>query len=662
MLRGFFQSIRDQLQSAFRFGPLELVLCLAVTITFSMSMSADDVETWELWRKFAFGVAVALPLVFSASYLRLDGRIRAPIRWGLSSAAVVFGAIAGATLMGEDGVAAWRIVCVVGASLAIMMIAPGLAGVDRDAQHRYATHHIGNSSLMLLNCLLLFGGLAGALAAIDQLFGVNVHERVYGHLAGMTFFALFPALIVGGMDRLSVASRTATQELSFAAIQAARFVLAPLLMIYLLILYVYLATVVGSSEWPRNLISPLALAAAGIGVSGQILLGGVIKNEKYRGVSLIFRGFSFAIVIPLLMSLTAIVMRIKQYGFTPSRYAILLLVVAFLLIAAIGVYRTLRREAPPLFAVGFVAAVLALGTTIGPMSVDRVVARSQAARVIEDATYLELYVNGAFLPAEAMDARIDVLADMRVAEIEARREDAGEDSPIDARAESLRSAYRAAYYFAGDRMTHRALGVDVEQAQLLRDALGGWNYWNSPDANDTMWAEAEGGSGVLRSVPMGDVHLLSVYRRYRGIPMDGADNSGIVAMATDDGKTLVISSDGATLATFELAPVLSAMYAEARTNENGRFDAPVHVLRHDGLEVRFRSLVIEVAFEKHEGAPMTDEQRAARVPKEFALQNAEVAVILTGSTPDVAEHDATQTENVDEQGDSANEAAPSVDE
>lgn len=656
MLRGFFQSIREQLRSAFRFGPLELVLCLAVTVSFSVNVSVDSPNLWEQWSKFAFGVAFALPLVFSASYLRLDGRIGVSIRWALSVLAVLFGAIFGATLTGDEGVMTWRIVCVIGSSLAIMMIAPGLAGVDRGAQHRYATHHLGHSALMLLNCLLLFGGLAAALAAIDQLFGIDIHERVYGHLAGATFFALFPALIVGGMDRLSAASRTDSGDLSFAAIQAARFVLAPLLLIYLLILYVYLATVVGSSEWPRNLISPLALAAAGIGVSGQILLGGVIMQEKYRGVSLIFRGFSFAILIPLLMSMTAIVMRIKQYGFTPSRYAVILLVIAFLIIAVVGVVRTLRKEAPPLFAVGFTAALLALFATIGPMSVDRVVTRSQAARVVDDAEFLELYANGAFLPADAMDARIDVLAEQRIAEIEARRDDAAAATPIDARAESLRSAYRTAYYFAGAQRIHRALGVDEQQAALLRDVLGGWGYWESPDTNESRWVEADGGAEVLRGVPASDVHLLSVYRRTRGFPMDASETAGVSAFVTEDGKTLVVSSSGTTMATFELTPLLSAMYADGRANDAWRYDAAKRVLRQDAIEVRFRSLMLEVTFEKQDGVPMTDEERAARIPKDYALQNAEVAVILTGTT-----RGASQPDEADEHVDNANEEAPSVD-
>lgn len=631
MLRNFFQAIREQLQSAFRYGPLEIALCFAVTLYFSYAVSVSNVyndgirsaDPWEGWAKFAIGVAIALPLVFSASYLRIDGRITPVVRWALSGVAVVGGLAIGQFLGQDTGFDFWRMVSLIGASTAVMMIAPGLARVDRSAQHRYATQHIGRAFLMLVYCMLLYGGLAGAIAAVQVLFSLPLSSEVFSHLAGLTFFALYPALIVGGMERLAAESHI-EDEPPFAAIQAARFLLAPLLLIYLLILYVYLLRVLLSGEWPHNMISPLALAAAGIGVTGQILVGSVITQEQYRGVSLIFRGFSFAIVVPLLMSLTAVVMRLNQYGFTPARYAIVLLFVAFLIVAVVGIVRAIRNEAPPLFTVGATAAAIMLLSCVGPLSVKNVVDTSQARQARVNAAELGLYVDGKFLDAEAMTARVEELQRELESQRAARDEDDYEELALEITAGHLHSALSTAADFSGDRGIRRKLSIDATQTQAMTHLFGAWDRWSVGRSTESYWRHLEGDSNTLIGMPAGDIHIVSVYRvdAFERSALENSEN--VQAIAVDGGSKLLVARGTTVLASFELRDVLATMLDQSGESDMGVFEPTVGVLRADGIEVRIRSLMFDVSYEVS-----PDEPDKEGTPVDYSLNNAEIVVVLS---------------------------------
>lgn len=366
--------------AALRSAPVEVALGVMLAVCLSVEVRSKGFTEGELARVIA-SAALAFPLVLSLSVLAARGVIGPNVRW-LGTAAVL-AACAALGLFGlheQREAEWWRWAMLAAAAVFVLAMTPVLPRGDRDRRRtwafgwRAAVRAVGIG----LYSVALYGILAGAVAAVISLFELPKPDHLYTDLAGAVFFAFAPWIFVGGIHRLSAPAAEGVPE---AVSRLGRWLYAPVLVIYLLVLYAYAVKVVATGDLPRNLVSPLVIAAGMIGLLGAVFLEPVHEDDEHRGLSLLVRAVP-ALLLPLVpLAVWALTMRLDEYGWTEFRYLRLGAVAAIGVLGVLGTIRLLRRR-PPLFST--VPAVFAAGlvlAAVGPWSAPAVSRRDQTARL-----------------------------------------------------------------------------------------------------------------------------------------------------------------------------------------------------------------------------------------------------------------------------------------
>lgn len=171
---------------------------------------------------------------------------------------------------------------------------------------------------------VLTGGVELAILAIDKLFDFNFHDRLYRD----TFFVLaifgssFIFLLFNdkGLNNLEK-DGTYPVVLKFFT----QFILIPLLLIYVAILYFYSAKILINWQLPRGWVSYLVLAYSIVGILALLLVHPLKEENAKSWVKIFSKAFYYTIVPLIVLLFTAIFTRILEYGYTEPRYFVLLL-------------------------------------------------------------------------------------------------------------------------------------------------------------------------------------------------------------------------------------------------------------------------------------------------------------------------------------------------
>ena len=170
---------------------------------------------------------------------------------------------------------------------------------------------------------VLYLGLVLALFAIDALFNVHVNGDVYFQLF------LFCLGVVNTWIYLSDFPRNIhqQQEIEFnKALEVfVKYILIPLVMLYLVILYAYSLKILVQWELPKGWVSYLVTALAFLGLTVQVIINPVQKSVKAWTINRFYPWF-YALMLPLLILLfVAIFRRVADYGITENRYFVMVL-------------------------------------------------------------------------------------------------------------------------------------------------------------------------------------------------------------------------------------------------------------------------------------------------------------------------------------------------
>ncbi len=172
--------------------------------------------------------------------------------------------------------------------------------------------------------IVLYAGLAFALAALDNLFGIDVPGKRYGELGVLMLGVFNTWVLLAGVPRDLDALEHTTEYPKGLRIFA-QYILLPLVLVYWLILYAYLAKILIDWDWPQGWVSKLILGFSATGVFTLLLLYPIRDLSENRWIRRAWRGF-FYILIPLLIMLPlAVWRRVSQYGVTEGRYLALAL-------------------------------------------------------------------------------------------------------------------------------------------------------------------------------------------------------------------------------------------------------------------------------------------------------------------------------------------------
>lgn len=223
---------------------------------------------------------------------------------------------------------------------------------------------------------VLYAGLAIALAALDNLFGVDIPPKRYlelwAFIAGMFAVWFFLAGVPEDLDALESSADYPKVVRVFA-----QYILLPLVLVYFVILYAYVGKIVIEWTWPRGWVSGLILGYSATGMALFLLLHPAREgagNGWMRRAS----GWFYVSLAPLVVTLfLAMYRRISEYGITEGRY--LGMVLAFWL-AAMTLYFLLSGTKNIRMLPGSLCAV-AFAVSFGPWGAFEVSESDQVERL-----------------------------------------------------------------------------------------------------------------------------------------------------------------------------------------------------------------------------------------------------------------------------------------
>ena len=242
--------------------------------------------------------------------------------------------------------------------------------------------------------LVLFAGLAIALVSFDKLFNMDIKEERYLQL----FF-----LIVGIFNTWFFLSGVPKKEDEITPYPNAlkiftQYVAIPIVVVYLIILYLYTGKIILTWQLPVGWVSNLILGFSIAGIFALLLVHPLKNSEGIKWIASFGKVFYF-ILIPLIILLyIAILRRISEYGITENRYYIF---VAALWLSGITIY-FIFSKAKNIKIIPISLFIIILLVSFGPWGAFSVSLNNQINRLEEILTGNSILVNGKIIKTSSV--------------------------------------------------------------------------------------------------------------------------------------------------------------------------------------------------------------------------------------------------------------------
>jgi hypothetical protein len=368
----FLSRVPEQLRSIGRF-PVSVAVCVALTILLNLQIAGFIAMSDRFEGEVIFGsVGAALAGLIAA--LWSDSR-RLSVITGVI-VGLLAAAMAALLQFSHGTVYAQDIVAVGGLILATMVA----AHLRRDAKIESFWQfdlQLGIAAAMgVVALVIVCGGLSLLLESCRYLFEVPIASSVYEHLWTTGASLLGPlfalAMIPTDADEPFVAG--AKPDLMEKAVSyVLNFALAPLVLVYAVMLHIYAAKIAVTATMPKGEVGRLVLT---FGIVGTVtyMVAYPWREVGFRPVRWFMRSWFWLMVIPALMLTLAVWQRIAEYGVTPERYCLCLFAIWLL---AMVVYFSVARARIDLRAIPASLAVALLVSSFGPWGAASVSIRSQ---------------------------------------------------------------------------------------------------------------------------------------------------------------------------------------------------------------------------------------------------------------------------------------------
>lgn len=223
-----------------------------------------------------------------------------------------------------------------------VMIAPGFTAKDAAKFWHYNFQILTRFAFSAFCTAILFFGLSAAIFSIENLL------KIYT-LSQDTYFKTWIALVsifntwffLNGVPQNFTkipTKKVLPKEISLFA----KYILLPLTIVYGLILYIYLAKILITQNWPNGWVLMPILVFAGVGIVARFILEPLLNNKNAPAFAKIYQKKIFLLLLPTMpLALIAILQRIFAYGLTEARYFGLL---ASLWIVGISIYIVFKKN------------------------------------------------------------------------------------------------------------------------------------------------------------------------------------------------------------------------------------------------------------------------------------------------------------------------------
>ena len=169
----------------------------------------------------------------------------------------------------------------------------------------------------------LIVGLSIALLALDKLFGIDmdslVYPRLFFFLIGvfntLYFLSKYPPVFYDNVIKTPIK----------AFLIFSQYILIPLVLIYMAILYAYGLQIAFKWELPEGWVSQLSLWFSVVGIFAFLLNYFNHKFSDFKLTEYFKKYFFLVLLLPIILVFIAIYRRISEYGITELRYVVALL-------------------------------------------------------------------------------------------------------------------------------------------------------------------------------------------------------------------------------------------------------------------------------------------------------------------------------------------------
>ncbi len=226
------------------------------------------------------------------------------------------------------------------------------------------------------------------------MFAIDIPGKRYGELWIITFGILNTWLFLAGIPE-DLKGLEHVTEFPRGLNILVQYILAPLSIVYVIIVYSYVAKIGLSWEWSEGWISKLILGFSATGLLSLLLLYPIRDQEGSRWVKAASRWF-YVIMVPLVIVFPlAVWRRVAEYGITEARFGAAALAVWLIFIVAYF----LLSKAKSIKVIPASLGILTLATCFGPWGMFPVAEQSQTERLRGLLVQNSLLVDGAIQKA-----------------------------------------------------------------------------------------------------------------------------------------------------------------------------------------------------------------------------------------------------------------------
>ncbi len=415
-MRDSFTHLRNFVRGAWRELPLESLAVITAAVSSIALVHSDTAggrDAVDIWLvRLILAALLATPLCFALSGLhrrRLITRSTQLVIGSILSVGVVI-VLSVAIRDSEDLDADW-FAWPYGLSLLAAVLVPFITSVigrDSAAPHtvpdtgpsdqdrlvlftRFMRRFFEQTTTWGLLWLASMAAVAVVFVALDELFELSVDR-----LGVDTALIVTGLLVLTYLYRLLQYQGPAEQgRLPELWRRLATTVGAPFVSVMLLILLVYETIILFRGELPKNILSPLIIAAGFVGFLCTLIIMSLLRESvgtktmapaethrwARRGSVRIARAFPPILLLLLPVAGWALMVRVEQYGFTPFRVVRGMALLCLAVMALLGTVRFLRRRAALTWEVPACVTAFALATAFGPVSAINLSLDSQIDRV-----------------------------------------------------------------------------------------------------------------------------------------------------------------------------------------------------------------------------------------------------------------------------------------
>ena len=377
-----FKNFGEKLQQALMRFPITIaaILTFAVLMIIQIHNNFKDLFDERLW--WMLGLTILLSLAF---YLFAENRIGCLLKNILN--VLLIACVAWFTFTLQKPVVEAEIIriLVLGVSFgAAVFFAPYITGKRPLEFWNYVLNVIYQLITAYVFAGVLMAGLSLALLSLDKLFGMNIPDNSYGYLSVLCFVLFGSVYFLSSMPRLSKSEEEKTVEFPKIYKILGLYILLPILGIYILILYVYLAKIIVTWELPNGWVSWLVSILGIVGYLTISLIHPIYLKGENKPAKLFTRFFPIILLPLLILMFVGIMRRLSDYGITINRLYVLLLNL-WLFGVSIYIFLTKTRQVKWIY-ISF--AAIAFLFSVGPWSVFSITKhtlKSELTRLYTDA-------------------------------------------------------------------------------------------------------------------------------------------------------------------------------------------------------------------------------------------------------------------------------------